>query len=61
MVKSDGLSLPPDTLVVTFSSGMLGLLLFCPPGMDGFNPGKVLIISWFVEPVLFCPLPPCGL
>jgi hypothetical protein len=33
------------------------VLLFCPPGINCVNPGKVLVVSWFVGLVLFCPPP----
>ena len=35
----------------------VGFPLFCPVGTNCVNPGRVLVVSWFGEAVLFCPPP----
>ena len=40
--------------------GVPELVLFCPPGINCVNPGKVFTIAWFGGLVLFFPPPPEG-
>ena len=57
-----GLNTPGGSLIILTGPlvlfvGVPELVLFCPPGINCVNPGRVLAVAWFGELVLFCPLP----
>jgi hypothetical protein len=60
-----GLNAPGGSLIILTGPlvlfvGVPELVLFCPPGINCVNPGKVFTIAWFGGLVLFFPPPPEG-